>query len=110
MLIFVFGAYPITNFVYSDLYAINESNEVLEYWNNWYLIMLFIGFAFPVSIVLDLMPKDLKFERILINCALVLFIGNIIDRAIFDVNYFKLNDVLTIAIAIITSSYKYYNE
>lgn len=51
---FVFGAYPITNYIYAPIYAISESNEVLEYWNKWYLIMLFIGFAFPVSIALNL--------------------------------------------------------
>lgn len=63
MIVFVFGAYPITNYIYAPIYEISQSNEVLEYWNNWYLVMIFTGFAMLCWIALNLLPKHLLIDR-----------------------------------------------
>lgn len=110
MIVFVFGAYPITNYIYRPIYEISQSNEVLEYWDNWYLICLFIGFSMPISILLKLLTKNLPIEKSILILVLILMIGNIIDRAIFNVKTFQSNDIFFILLSIIVSSFIYFKN
>ena len=102
----LFSASPLTSFVYAQLYAISESNEVLKAWENWYYTMILSSIIVLLNVLRGLLSK----EKLIIDISLALVIGAIVDTLLFDINEYQLNDLLTITVAFLVWLYKYHNE
>lgn len=104
--ILLFGASPVTAWYYMPLYKISESELIIKAWDNWYYTMLLGSSLVLLNILRGLLSK----ETLIIDICTALVIGAIIDTLFFDINYYQLNDLLTITIAFFVWLFKYLYE
>lgn len=107
ILIIFLGAYPITKFMYEDMYIWCEinlkliKNPYVDIWNDWYLNIIFIS----LSISLYINHKHIN--SFWSNIGFKLSIMNLVDAICFDLYKFTKSDVIMLVPLILTSYYKY---
>lgn len=105
--VLIFSSYWITDFIYSDKYywcvenCKHINNVYAYYWNDWYLALLFIGFALPIKLLTELIKVRKSFEYFFCQALWMLLVTNAIDHGIFHAEKFEANDLIGITVSIV---------
>lgn len=107
ILVLFLGAYPITHLLYNDMYewaktvCINTENPYTNLWNDWYLNLIFVGFA--ISIYINHKFLNNFWSSVLLGLSL----ANLVDAICFNIYEFRWNDIVAVGLTILLSYKKY---